>query len=80
MFEPDRSGLVWKLVAHCDGTIAPTISPSFDVLSEIGEGCPREFVGDAYYEPGDVVSYEVSANPSRKVVYQCKVRHFCVPK
>lgn len=57
----------WSVTGFCSGTIAPTTSPSFEVLSAMG-GCPEAWenkaVGDAY-EEGDKVS-------DGSLVYQCK--------
>lgn len=64
----------WTIVGYCSGTIAPTSSPSFVSLSNIG-ACPEEWVekftdsGDAY-EEGDIVS------TSKGMVYECKAWPF----
>lgn len=54
----------WEEVGSCDGTIAPTGSPSHVVLSDQG-GCPGEYVSGEDYEEEDKVSKD-------GVVYQCK--------
>ena len=61
----------WSVLGSCDGTLAPTSSPTFVVLTNVG-GCPKEWeangihtAGDAY-EEGDMVS-------SGGLVFKCKV-------
>ena len=61
----------WSVLGSCDGTLAPTSSPNFVVLTNVG-GCPKEWeangvhaTGDAY-EEGDMVS-------SGGLVFKCKV-------
>eukprot|EP00580_Thalassiosira_gravida_P013404 CAMPEP_0201681400 /NCGR_PEP_ID=MMETSP0494-20130426/51093_1 /ASSEMBLY_ACC=CAM_ASM_000839 /TAXON_ID=420259 /ORGANISM="Thalassiosira gravida, Strain GMp14c1" /LENGTH=730 /DNA_ID=CAMNT_0048165147 /DNA_START=146 /DNA_END=2338 /DNA_ORIENTATION=- len=56
----------WTVVGVCDGTIAPTTAPSFDVLTDVG-GCPDVWSVQTY-EEGDRVSsmdlvYECAADP-----------------
>jgi len=56
----------WTVVGVCDGTIAPTTAPSFDVLTNVG-GCPDVWSVQTY-EEGDRVSsmdlvYECAADP-----------------
>ena len=58
----------WTLMGFCEGTIAPTSSPSFVALSDMG-GCPdaweeKSLAGESY-EGGDAVS-------SNGLVYVCK--------
>jgi hypothetical protein len=57
----------WMVVGYCSGTIAPTSSPSFVSLPNMG-GCPDTWSvksGIDAYEEGDRVS-------SGELVYQCK--------
>jgi len=63
----------WTLAGSCDGSIGPTASPTFDVLTSVG-GCPEEWTaGDiAGYEEGDTASVTISEIPLRKIVYTCK--------
>jgi hypothetical protein len=68
----DGNGLGWKMVGHCTGSIAPTASPSFETLVELGYGCPEAYSESVEYESGDLVMVEASIDPSRKVVYECK--------
>lgn len=53
----------WSVTGYCDGTISPTVSPSHDVLTDMG-GCPEEWSAQTY-EEGDKVS-------SNDLVFQCK--------
>eukprot|EP00970_Alexandrium_tamarense_P001277 scaffold131_cov206-Alexandrium_tamarense.AAC.17 len=64
----------WKLLGHCTGTVAPTASPAFDALTEVGDGCPDVYDEDATYEPSDTVAVFIpdDLNGARAVVYQCK--------
>lgn len=72
-YEPGNEyKLGWTLVAHCDGTISPTASPNFVKLTEVGDGCPKEYDVNTEYETGDKVTVPVSDDPSRSVVYSCK--------
>jgi hypothetical protein len=66
--------LGWNLLGHCEGTIAPTTSPIFDALTEVGNGCPDVYDPTTDYESGDLVSVALSddASGNRGVVYQCK--------
>mmetsp|Transcript_3382 Transcript_3382/g.6143 ORF Transcript_3382/g.6143 Transcript_3382/m.6143 type:complete len:657 (+) Transcript_3382:92-2062(+) len=54
----------WSELGSCTGTIAPTDSPSFNVLTDEG-GCPGEYDAAVEYEEGDKVS-------KMGLVYQCK--------
>jgi len=65
-FEPGslNGGLAWNLLGYCSGTTAPTTSPNFVSLVDLG-GCPDAFDGSGDYEPGDSVSLN-------GLVYQCK--------
>ena len=51
------------------GTIAPTSSPAFSSLADVG-GCPLDYSSDGGYEAGDKVSLE--GNGVEKIVYECK--------
>ena len=51
------------------GTIAPTASPAFSSLEDVG-GCPLHYISNGGYEAGDKVSVE--GNGSEKIVYECK--------
>ena len=51
------------------GTMAPTSSPAFSSLEDIG-GCPLDYASDGGYEAGDKVSVE--GNGVEKIVYECK--------
>mmetsp|Transcript_20788 Transcript_20788/g.44973 ORF Transcript_20788/g.44973 Transcript_20788/m.44973 type:complete len:597 (-) Transcript_20788:139-1929(-) len=66
--------LGWNLLGHCEGTIAPTASPDFVALTEVGNGCPDVYDKTTDYESGDLVSVALSddASGNRGVVYQCK--------
>jgi hypothetical protein len=66
--------LGWNLLGHCEGTIAPTASPDFVALTEVGNGCPDVYDPTTDYESGDLVSVALSddASGNRGVVYQCK--------
>ncbi|KAL7527742.1 hypothetical protein ACHAXR_002106, partial [Thalassiosira sp. AJA248-18] len=54
----------WTVVGYCDGTIAPTTSPIFVTLVDVG-GCHVEFLVGEDYEEGDKVS-------KGNLVYECK--------
>ena len=73
-YEPgNEHKLGWKVIAYCDGTIAPTGSPAFTSLTQVGSGCPNGYNSATTYEAGDVVSLVVSGSPNdRVVVYECK--------
>jgi len=71
--------LGWTFVGSCSDsatngvTPAPTGSPSFDKLTVDAGGCPEEYnSGGTGYEAGDAVSFTVSVEPARKIVYKCK--------
>ena len=61
------------MIGHCDGSMGPTASPSFDPEGSVG-GCPDEWVaGDGgSYEAGDRVAVTISEDPLRKIVFKCK--------
>ncbi|EJK64822.1 hypothetical protein THAOC_14403, partial [Thalassiosira oceanica] len=76
-YEPDVDAetdyywkLVWTVVGHCTGTIAPTGSPTFDQATVIG--CPDEWVKGTTYEEDDLAAVTVSSTPLRKIAYKCK--------
>ncbi|KAL7511485.1 hypothetical protein ACHAXN_008773, partial [Cyclotella atomus] len=72
-FEPGNDyELAWMLIGYCDGTMAPTSSPNFSMLKDIGDGCPKAYNAATIYEEGDAVSVLVSDTPDRAVVYTCK--------
>ena len=59
----------WSVVGYCDGTIAPTSSPSFDPANV--SGCPDVWVAGTY-EADDLVSVVVQTSPEVKFVYKCR--------
>ena len=65
-FEPvsSYSDLAWTVLGFCDGTIAPTTSPNFSILTEVGDGCPNPYEASYAYEAGDIVSRD-------SLVYEC---------
>ncbi len=70
-YEPgNENKLGWTLLGHCTGTIAPTGSPIFVDLNEVGSGCPPEYDVDSNYEAGDQVAVLVATD--RTIVYECK--------
>eukprot|EP00956_Cyclotella_meneghiniana_P017798 scaffold29280_cov49-Cyclotella_meneghiniana.AAC.1 len=71
-YEPDGPNYkdAWIVLGFCEGTMAPTTSPNFSSLAEIGDGCPKEYASSTVYEEGDQVS--VSVNDIESVVYECK--------
>jgi len=54
----------WTALGSCSGTIAPTSSPNFVSLDDVG-GCPGEYDSGVEYMEGDKIS-------NNRVVYQCK--------
>ena len=66
-FEPvgDHSNAAWTVLGYCEGTIAPTISPNFSSLEEVGGGCPKSYDSSTAYEAGNQVSLDL-------IVYECK--------
>jgi len=58
-YQPDgtHGGDAWTLVGFCSGTVAPTASPIFEALEDLG-GCPEEWEegGIDKYEEGDQAS------------------------
>ncbi|KAL7535401.1 hypothetical protein ACHAXR_007612, partial [Thalassiosira sp. AJA248-18] len=66
-YEPGTSqywGVAWTEQGSCTGTIAPTKSPTFTTLTDVG-GCPSEYSAGEDYEEGDKVSKD-------GFVFQCK--------
>jgi len=66
-FEPGTSihwEQAWNFLGSCDGTLAPTSSPDFTSIADVG-GCPALYSSGADYEEGDRVSKD-------GLVYQCK--------
>eukprot|EP00956_Cyclotella_meneghiniana_P044579 scaffold324313_cov119-Cyclotella_meneghiniana.AAC.1 len=65
-YEPDGPNYkdAWTVLGYCKGTMAPTASPNFSSLAEIGDGCPKEYVSYALYETGDQVSVPVNKGAS----------------
>ncbi|KAL7528294.1 hypothetical protein ACHAXR_002365, partial [Thalassiosira sp. AJA248-18] len=56
---------VWKMLGSCFGTLAPTKSPVYESLTDVG-GCPAEYKsGGEVYEEGDRVG-------AHRLVYECK--------
>ena len=88
-YEPDPEGAsgawedAWSVVGHCSGTIAPTVSPSYDPDNLIdGEACPElwEEGGNDKYEEGDLVSEIVSEEPEMRAAFVCRAwpkRYVC---
>ena len=62
----------WTLIGRCDGTMAPTASPNFSSLVEIGDGCPLAYDEATAYQAGDLVAAFVSDSPERTMVYECR--------
>eukprot|EP00956_Cyclotella_meneghiniana_P020040 scaffold34931_cov38-Cyclotella_meneghiniana.AAC.4 len=71
-YEPDGANYkdAWIVLGFCEGTMAPTTSPNFSSLVEVGDGCPKEYASSMVYQSGDQVS--VSVNDDKSVVYECK--------
>ena len=67
------AGLGWTLIGHCNGSMAPTQSPNFATLTDIGSGCPPAYDEAETYESGDVASMVLSSDPERVIVYECKM-------
>lgn len=66
-FEPNNGQFweyAWTELGSCTGTLAPTDSPSFEHLQDVG-GCPDEYASSSKYEEGDKVSKD-------GFVYACK--------
>ena len=64
---------VWAIVGYCSGSIGPTSSPTFDELVVDTNGCPQEWsASNTDYKAGELVSYVLSLNPERTLVYECK--------
>jgi len=61
----------WDVVGKCDGTIAPTASPSFGSIAIYSGGCPEAYdeANELSYEAGDSVSYVTGGGT---LVYECK--------
>lgn len=64
----------WDLAGWCDGTQTPTSSPAFSVIPPaVPEGCPEPYdLARVDYEADDLVSYELSSEPPRSVVFRCR--------
>jgi hypothetical protein len=68
-FEPGSDSVTeywkeaWTLVGYCSGTIAPTTSPVYVTLADMG-GCPDEW-SPGVYEEGDMVAGDY-------LVYECQ--------
>ncbi|EJK52810.1 hypothetical protein THAOC_27881, partial [Thalassiosira oceanica] len=65
----------WTPQGICDlnyVSAAPTSSPSFDLLDEQEEGCPKVWQSLTSYYGGDLVSFIASSDPMRRIVYQCR--------
>ena len=74
-FSPTESGgdQGWTLAGGCDENIGPTASPSFDSIKKITGGCPVKWSDSTTnYKSGALVSYDVSTNPDRTLVFQCR--------
>ena len=65
-FEPGESSsswsVAWDRLGSCEGTIAPTSSPNYN-LNVVG-GCPGEYTKEGVYDEGDMVSLN-------GIVYKC---------
>ena len=71
-YEPGNDfNLGWRIIGYCDGTIAPTTSPVFASLTEVGDGCPKPYASTTTYESGDQVSVFVSST-TQAIIYECK--------
>ena len=72
-FEPgtgENWAIAWTLEGTCSGTIAPTSSPSYESLEDVG-GCPPAFSEDTEeFASGEEVS--VCSDPGVCLVYKCK--------
>eukprot|EP00584_Thalassiosira_punctigera_P002647 CAMPEP_0172527200 /NCGR_PEP_ID=MMETSP1067-20121228/1937_1 /TAXON_ID=265564 ORGANISM="Thalassiosira punctigera, Strain Tpunct2005C2" /NCGR_SAMPLE_ID=MMETSP1067 /ASSEMBLY_ACC=CAM_ASM_000444 /LENGTH=652 /DNA_ID=CAMNT_0013310885 /DNA_START=110 /DNA_END=2068 /DNA_ORIENTATION=- len=63
----------WTFAGSCDGSTGPTASPVFVSLTTDSSGCPAEWSASTTdYEAGDRVSYSVSSDPIRKILYKCR--------
>jgi hypothetical protein len=66
-FEPGSPSSSWKeawtLLGSCRGTISPTSSPNYNLVT-FG-GCPSEYSTSVHYKAGDLVS-------SNGVVFRCR--------
>ena len=72
-YEPGNDwAMGWKLIGYCEGTIAPSSSPNFSSLDEMGDGCPKTYNVRTIYETGDQVSLFISNDPVRAIIYECK--------
>ena len=61
----------WITLGSCAGTLAPTPSPTYVTLDNLGS-CPDVYAPSTVYEAGDKVVLVVSSNQSvRKIVYEC---------
>ncbi|KAL3790572.1 hypothetical protein HJC23_008778 [Cyclotella cryptica] len=68
-YEPGHwSKLGWSLKGYCNGTIAPTQSPSFVKLAD-NNGCPKAYSASATYEANDKVSTDLDGTNS--LVWKC---------
>mmetsp|Transcript_29431 Transcript_29431/g.66001 ORF Transcript_29431/g.66001 Transcript_29431/m.66001 type:complete len:578 (+) Transcript_29431:313-2046(+) len=66
-YEPG-TGDVWTILGSCTGSMAPTGSPAFTTLTDMG-GCPSKWAAGATYEEGDKVS-------SGGLVFECRAFPF----
>ena len=72
-YEPGNDwAMGWKLIGYCEGTIAPTSSPNFSSLNEVGDGCPKPYNVATTYEAGDQVSVFFSNDSSNAIIFECK--------
>merc|ERR1719356_2441978 len=70
--------LGWILKGNCAGSIAPTASPVFTTLTEVGSGCPKDWsASTTTYAKTDLVAFVTSTMPVRKVVYECLEPGWC---
>ena len=59
----------WNKLGACEGTYAPTGTPTFDPANL--SGCPEEFTASTPYEAGDKISVTPQGEDYGKI-YQCK--------
>ena len=64
----------WDYAGWCDGTQTPTSSPALNVISPVvPAGCPEPYdPARVDYGADDLISYELSSEPPRTVVFKCR--------
>ena len=64
--------LGWTLVGGCDGTISPTVAPTF-ASGSVSTGCPAEYnAAKTDYKTNDQVTTAISGSTTHKMVYKCR--------